>query len=119
MTNHNIPSFDHPQESGHESVTTLVEMLNDKTGIMSSVDDMIALPAFQEMMTMGEGAFTHILADKENFSHWHSVMAQLIAQEIDEPIEFPDEVRQYVEPVFALVIEWLENREQTTLLENQ
>jgi hypothetical protein len=113
------PSFNRPEENSPDLINTLVDNLNEKTEYMSVIGDMVELPEFQEMMKLGEDAFPYILSDKENFSHWHNVMAQYIARDIGETIEFPEEIKTEVTLIFNFVIAWLENRLQPeTLPEN-
>ena len=116
MSNPEIPSFNHPAEASPEIISALIDRLNENTEHLSTIDAMINLPEFQEMMALGEDAFQHILDDKENFSHWHNVMAQFIARDIGEPIEFPEEIRTKVKPAFDHVIAWLENRQRSIKL---
>lgn len=119
MSNHESPPFHQPEETNPEIISALINRLNEDTEYLSTIDAIVNLPEFQKMMALGEDTFQHILDDKENFSHWHSVMTQLIAHDIGEPIEFPEEIRTKVKPGFDYVIAWLENRQQSIkLLEN-
>ncbi len=116
MKNPEISSFNHSVEISPQIISLLMNRLNENTEHLSTIDGMVNLPEFQEMMALGENAFQHILDDKENFSHWHNVMTQFIARDIGEPIEFPEEIRTKVKPAFGHVIAWLENRQQSAKL---
>jgi HD-GYP domain-containing protein (c-di-GMP phosphodiesterase class II) len=116
MSNPEIPSFHQPEETSPEIISALIDRLNENTEYLSTIDAMVNLPEFQEMMALGEDTFQHILDDKDNFSHWHNVMTQFIARDIGEPIEFPEEIRTKVKPAFDHVIAWLENRQQSNKL---
>lgn len=116
MTNPYIPPYEEGKELSEQPTRVLIARLNARTASMSTIHTMMELPEYVELIRRAPLVLVDIWSDADNFGHWQNISVQTIAASLGEKIEFPEEARTSVEPAFAIVKEWLNQKVESMLL---